>query len=160
MEIFKDIENYSGYEVSTLGRVRNKITGVFLKPYFNSRGYFYVSLSQQGLVKKFSVHLLVTRAFLENTENKRYVDHINQVKTDNRLENLRYATNSENMMNRGAQSNNKSTGIKGITVDKKAFCAHICKDGKTITKNFKNLDDAVEWRRQKELELFGDFAPN
>lgn len=62
---------------------------------------------------------------------KHQVDHINMDRSDNRWENLREATNSQNGMNRTAQSNNRGSGVKGVTKHKqgKGYCARIMANG-------------------------------
>ena len=112
-EIWKDIEGYEGlYQVSNLSRVRalEKVvicsTGrkCVLKEHIliqNSSFYGYkgVDLTKNGKRKKFLIHRLVAKAFIPNPENKPEIDHINTNRSDNRIENLRWVTSSENMRN-------------------------------------------------------------
>ncbi len=100
MEIFKDIKGYEGiYQVSNLGNIKsyNKYKeGKILIPYRINSGYEMVSL--RGCINKsYLIHRLVAKTFLLNPKNKREVNHINGIKTDNRLENLEWSTPSENM---------------------------------------------------------------
>lgn len=76
------------YEVSNRGRVR--INGEIVEPgLFN--GYSAIGC--------FKVHRAVAELFIPNPENKPYIDHINTIKTDNRVENLRWVTQKENCNN-------------------------------------------------------------
>ena len=101
-EIWKDIVGYEGlYQISNLGRVKSlnySRTGKenILSPGLNSGGYYTVSLFKNGEIKKFRVHRLVALAFIPNPENKPCVDHINGVRTDNCVKNLRWCTQKEN----------------------------------------------------------------
>jgi len=64
-ELFRIIEDYPNYEVSTLGRVRNGITGRFLTLVRNpTNGWYFVNLSRDGQQRTMSVHRLVAEAFL------------------------------------------------------------------------------------------------
>ena len=105
-EVWKDIEGYEGkYQVSNMGRVKSlNYKGCIgkeriLKQVFNDYGYLKVCLSKDGKTKQIKVHRLVAQTFIENIENKPYIDHINTIRTDNRVENLRFVTRIENMNN-------------------------------------------------------------
>ena len=96
-----------------------------------------------GVAQNRPVHRLVALAFIPNPENKPEVDHINRVKTDNRVENLRWATRGENQANNGVQVNNK-LGHKHIGMVRQSFRVMIRRDKSTVfEKLFPTLDDAI-----------------
>lgn len=118
-EIWKEIEGFEGrYEVSNLGRIRtvkniqrfwSKTSGEWKleeriiatnkirKSFKNNSGYLRVGLKDKDKLKTCLVHQLVAQAFIPNLENKKNVNHINGDKTDNRVENLEWVTQKENM---------------------------------------------------------------
>lgn len=96
-EIWKIIEDYPNYEVSNLGRVRNIKTGRVLRLSLQKDGYQHVSLCLKGKIKHTLIHRLVANAFIPNSENRKEVNHISGIKTDNRVENLEWNTRSENV---------------------------------------------------------------
>ena len=93
MERWKQIDGYD-YEVSDQGNVRNMRTGKILKPKKHG-GYLRVGLYKNGKEKNCFIHRLVAETFIPNPENKATVNHINEIKTDNRVVNLEWATMNE-----------------------------------------------------------------
>lgn len=111
MEQWRDILGYEGlYQVSTSGNIkslRNK--GMILKPHEDKGGYLTVCLYWKCKYKCYKVHRLVATAFIENPENKRTVNHKDGNKKNNSVENLEWATHSENIIHAHA------TGLRTVT---------------------------------------------
>lgn len=100
-EKWKVISEATDYEISNKGNVRNKITGNNIKTrVVKQLGYVLVKLQVgskgEKRQKSFRVHRLVAKAFIPNPDNLPQVDHINGIKTDNRVENLDWVTGKEN----------------------------------------------------------------
>ena len=99
-EIWLDVLNYEGlYEVSNLGKIRNKKTNKILSPSKDKKNYLRVGLRKDKNTKTFLVHQLVAKAFIENTYNLKMIDHINCNPLDNKASNLRWTTYKENANN-------------------------------------------------------------
>ena len=102
MEEWRDIEGYKGkYQVSNTGKVKSlnyNHTGKerILKAYVSGQGYLKVKLYQDGKIKHCYVHRLVAVAFLENPEGYTEVNHKDEDKTNNCVENLEYCSRSYN----------------------------------------------------------------
>jgi hypothetical protein len=112
-EIFKDIPGYNGdYQVSNLGRIKSlkKDQERILKQFFNTFGYLMVGLSN-GKGRLFTVHSLMAMTFLNHKPNRKtVVDHINNDRTDNRLENLQIVTARYNS-SKDRKGTSKYTGV-------------------------------------------------
>lgn len=113
MEIWRDIPGFEGlYQVSNLGRIKslprsyricNKATvskgETIMKSKLREDGYHSIELNYMGKPTRMQVHRAVALAFIPNPENKPQIDHINTVRDDNRVENLRWVTAAENHRN-------------------------------------------------------------
>lgn len=89
----------TNYSISDLGEVFNDKTGKQLKGTYARNEYHSVQLTIEGKPKTFLTHCLVAETFIPNPNNYSVVDHINRDKHDNRAENLRWTTLSENAQN-------------------------------------------------------------
>lgn len=102
-EVFKDISGYEGkYQVSNLGHVKSlnyNGTGKekILQSTDNGYGYYRIHLFKNGKVKSYYLHRLVAQAFIKNPENLPEVNHINQNKKDNRVDNLEWVSSKYNV---------------------------------------------------------------
>ena len=95
-EIWRPCFNYENkYEVSNKGKIRKIKTKRELKGHISTKGYRRVSLSKNNQNINRTVHRLIIQSFIGDVPNK-VVNHINGIKTDNRLENLEWVTISEN----------------------------------------------------------------
>ena len=143
-EIFKDISGYEGlYQISNTGivkslpksdgngnRERNLKYEIIKR---NHTSYQRVTLSKNGIVKRFQVHRLVAEAFIDNPEQKPFINHIDSNGLNNHISNLEWCTASENMKHsadKGRQDNIRVLGGKATSKINKLkweqhFQAHI-----------------------------------
>lgn len=151
-----------GISVSTMGRVKRDKDGYLFKIKTNkSNGYNYVDLRRYKKGTMMKVSRLVALTFLQNPENKSDVDHINTIKTDDRLENLRWATRKENMNNETTKLKIKARGFIERPYSRKAILQYSKNDefiqewdsatsfGKFIGKNVSGNIKACIIGRQK-----------
>ena len=110
-------EPFDRYSVSNQGRVKNTETGyIFNRNSSMSAGYERVRLTNpKGKDKYVVVHKLVAEMFIKNPQGKEEINHINQVRNDNRVENLEWVTRKENC-NRKRQTCNKSRAVEQYTL--------------------------------------------
>jgi hypothetical protein len=162
MEDFVDIIDYEGlYKI-------NKNGDVWICKYKKLRknsmvdGYKRVGLSKNNVEKKYLVHRLIAQHFIPNADNKPFIDHINHIRTDNRIENLRWVSRCENAQNITKPITNIS-GYKNISsrTDKvygrEYWSIKINYNNniyhKTFNKTKYTLEEVIEIRNQKYIEL-------
>lgn len=159
----KFISGYENYLLFANGQILNCDTDKWVKQTKKKEGYIQVKLTKDKKQKNFYLHQLLAKAFIPNPENKKFVDHINHQKDDNRIINLRWVSMSENEKNKPLYSSN-SSGFRGVTYHKKnnAWYASWYDSiiGKQKTKSFyiskygaeQALKNAVNFRYQMEQE--------
>lgn len=143
---FENVKDF--YFINDEGLIYNNKRGKYLKHTLLKNGYYRVTLQEKTLKKEKQcyIHQLLGRAFIDN-ETDKHIDHINRIRTDNRLENLRYVSRSKNQENRNVQPNNK-LGHKNIYFSKKEkrYIVDIKINGKRKIKREKTLEDAIKFR--------------
>ena len=93
----KDIKNYEGlYAVTSCGKVWSYRNERFLKPSTDKKGYLKVNLYKNGACKTYKIHRLVAEAYIPNLNNLPQVDHIDNDKTHNYINNLQWITGRNN----------------------------------------------------------------
>lgn len=106
-ETWSAIDGYAGvYEISDLGRVRSIVKGGILKPLIGRNGYARICLSKDGEIRRFSIHRLVLSAFVGGWPPSMEACHLNGVRADNRLANLRWDTRSANATDKSKHGTN------------------------------------------------------
>lgn len=159
-EIFKTIEDYPSYEVSNLGRVKSlerlakykdtfrSVKGKILNPYVNDRGYRVVSFGK----KKIKVHQLVAVAFLNHKIDglNKVVDHIDNNKSNNRVDNLQVISQRENVV-----KDSKSKVSRGVFKAGNKFAARIMINNKYkylgVFESVKEASEAYNYELSKVL---------
>ena len=155
-EIWRPISGYEGwFEVSNMGKIRSvdrylvgsdgrkcHYPSKLLALQTNARGYRIVGLSQNQKRKSLIVHRLVAQAFIANPQNKEQVNHKNSDKTDNRVENLEWVTQTENVRHSVRALTKKTRPIKAFDGENVDFYNSLREaetstgvDRKTITSN-------------------------
>lgn len=102
-------KNFEHYVIYNDGRVRNTITNKFINGDVNNCGYHRVSLYNNGEHRRFFKHRLVAEHFIDNPENKKFVNHKDGNKSNNAIDNLEWCTQSENEKHKFAELNAKKT---------------------------------------------------
>lgn len=166
IEEWRSVKDFPGYSVSNQGRVASYLNNRYgigdtphiLRPWMSKRGgYPTVSLRRDGIKINRYVHHLVVKAFVEGTGPK--TDHINGIRTDNRAENLRFASNVENACNRVGNLKSSSR-FKGVAIDRNrgGWQAHI-RDGKSVSLGrFDNEEAAARAYDAAAARIHGEFA--
>ena len=146
MEIWKDIKDYEGlYQVSNIGRVKSLYNGrhnlyreKILKP-GKKNSYYFVVLSKNNTRTQFLVHRLVAEAFIPNTDNLPQVNHKDENKLNNSVDNLEWCTAKYNINYGTAVERTKKAMINHPLLSKSVL--QYTKDGQLI-KEYKSIIEA------------------
>jgi hypothetical protein len=160
VERWKVIDMHPKYSISTYGRLRQDKKKRILKNKTDRNGYHTIDLCINGKKTRVKIHRLVAFAFIDNLFNKKCVDHIDNNRKNNNINNLRWVTFSENGMNMSKKKSNTS-GITGVCWNKRRnkWCAQITIDGiKKHLGYFKTIEEARETRIKAVNEMFKEFA--
>ena len=158
-EEYKVIPGFDNYQISNFGNIKNIKTSKSLKPWNNGQGYLQVDLCQNGKSNKLKIHRLVAESFIPNIDNKNCVDHIDRVRDNNCVNNLRWATKEENSRNKSINKNNTSTcsGVSYLKRNKK-WMVRICIEGKEkYIGSYCNFEEAVKMRKEQEEIYYKEF---
>lgn len=132
---WRDVVGFSNYEVSNNGEVRGKRFGIVRKPVDNGCGYYVISLWSGNTQKRKKVHRLVAEAFLERANEMLVVNHKNGNKHDNRVENLEWITQKENLRHAF------ETGLKPITEkQREAAKKNMKQNAKNFVRRVQSID--------------------
>lgn len=143
MEEFRDIKDYEGlYQVSNFGKVKNS-KGLILKGSKDKYGYLRVLLSKERKKKKYRVHRLVSEAFIDNLNNYSYVNHKDENKQNNCVDNLEWCTVKYNV-NYGTAIERRSKKLINRKDQSKSVLQYT-KEGKFVR----------EWRSTRECARNG-----
>jgi len=151
----KDFPNYS-FDKNT-NQVYSHNYNRYLTPNLNN-GYYRIKLNKNNKTKHFTLHRLIYEVYYPDIDiTNLEIDHIDNKPLNNNIENLRHCNHSENQFNRKAQKNNL-LGIKNIIKTKyNNYNVQIKKNKKTYSKTFKTLEEAIEYRDIKLVELHREF---
>lgn len=131
IEKFVLINGFDHYAISNFGRIKNVRKDKILTPTLLENGYLSYVFCQNGIKKGFRLHRLVALYFLDNPENKPYVNHKDGDKTNNVVTNLEWCTAQEN------QIHARTTGL--INQEKPIVAVNIDSGDKTV---FKSVTEA------------------
>ena len=157
-EEFRKIQGYDNYSISNLGNVKNK-SGKIMRTRINTHGYVIINLQKNKVKYTETLHRLVALTFIPNPDNKKCVDHIDNNRQNNNLENLRWATYQENNQNQSLKKN--KSGVKGVYWNKmmNKWQAQITCHGKNKCIGiFDTLEEAKQARMKEANKLFGEFT--
>lgn len=162
MDEFIDIIGYEGlYKINKKGEVYGVKRKNILSKCFDSDSYYIVTLSKNGKRLTHKIHRLVALHFIHNNnETKNIVDHIDGVKTNNNIENLRWVTITENSRNQLSKTNYICDFFRkdrGYIIYIGFYPVYINGKYTKKQKNSKNRNVVEEWIEQMKKEYPNEY---
>ncbi len=132
---WREVKEYSNYEVNQLGEIRHKKRQKILKPRSNNGGYQYVNFKINGKNTNFAVHRIVANAFIPNPNGYTEVNHKDYNKKNNCVDNLEWVSSSQNKQHSYLKQENKKSRGKAVN--------QYTKEG-IFLKTFDSVSDAAK----------------
>ncbi|MDD7754502.1 MAG: NUMOD4 domain-containing protein [Clostridiales bacterium] len=132
---WREVKEYSNYEVNQLGEIRHKKRQKILKPRDNNGGYQYVNFKINGKNTNFAVHRIVANAFIPNPNGYTEVNHKDYNKKNNCVDNLEWVSSSQNKQHSYLKQENKKSRGKAVNQYTK---------GGIFLKTFDSVSDAAK----------------
>lgn len=156
MEIWKDIKGYEGlYQVSNLGRVKSNKK--ILSP--SKTEYLKVSLSKNGVQSTYYIHRLVAQTFIDNKNNLTHVNHIDENKYNNNVNNLEWCDNKYNINYGNAQKKKAKSQLRYnvIQKDNKGNIIKIWESASQVATMLNYKKETIRKSCRKGLKNYGYF---
>lgn len=151
-ENWKSVAGYEGlYEVSDLGRVRNAKSGRMLKPCRHKLGYMSVMLYKEKEPRRHNIHRLVAMAFIDNPNGFGVVNHIDENKANNKVDNLEWCSVEHNMRHGTLQE--RLSNMRGHDGRNKKPVAQIREDGQVV-KIFESVAQASRETKTARASIY------
>lgn len=166
-------ENIKGYEtyykISNLGRVKSlaktitrkdgevkNLSEKIIKPFLTKKGYKQIVLTKDGDKKKHYIHRLVAQAFIPNPNNLPEVNHINEDKLDNAVENLEWLSRLDNMRHGTLQARRAEKAKKTVEVlDSAGTVLEVCKGIVDTAKKYNTSAYSINRSSKNCVDLIG-----
>lgn len=152
MEKYIIINGFDNYAISNYGNVKNIKNGRLLKLQVSKNGYYNYSLCQNGIKKNLMVHRLVALYFIENPDNKPYVNHKDGNKLNNHYTNLEWVTAKENdthARTTGLKNQNKPIIAKHIITNEEMVFSSISESSAILCINKGSIARVLSGKRKK-----------
>ena len=131
----KEINGFENYQINDSGINERSVwsikRGKWMKPTQLKNGYLLINFNKEGKKNQRYLHRLIAEAFIDNPDNKPEIDHINGVRDDNRVENLKWVSHKENMRN--------PLTIKKMKISNKGKCSYKLRVMSSILMKFKHM---------------------
>jgi hypothetical protein len=165
-EYFKPIKNFETYGISNLGNVKDFRTGEIKRQYVNEKAGGYLQVQIKNPSGSFSkrVHRLVGENLIDNPNNLEEIDHIDRNRINNRIDNLRWVSRSDNQINKLYDSHNNNP-YKCIHYDEQnttknpysCWCIQIKNKKLTYKKRFRTDKYTLDYVKKIRDDLFKKY---
>lgn len=160
MPMSKIHPKYKEFDISEEGIITNISTKKVRMQTIDQTGYYVLSIRRNGKSSKYYIHRLIAETYLPNPYNLKYIDHIDGNKLNNSLSNLRWCTQSQNLMNARKRSNTASQykGLYWHNQNKKWVVRVRKSDGTKVFAYHVNEKEAARLYNKLAIEHYGEYA--